>query len=126
LTVQEQPPSRTASRNKQHHSTSSPAIILSVELTSSLPGFQVEQKADARQFADAKYLMFAEIDPRISNVRTLGGPVRGRTFELQIPWSALGILPDGETSFVIEIQAADHTALRLPVGAGQGTLVFAE
>lgn len=88
---------------------------------------RAEEIADVRQFADAKYLTFSEIDDRIGNVRPVRNAVRGRTFELLVPWPALGIPPDAESSFAVEIEG-ENGALRLPPGpvTEQGILVFAE
>ena len=84
--------------------------------------------ADFRQFVDAKYLTFSEIDDRIGNVRPVRRAVRGRTFELRIPWQMLGTLPERDTSFTIEIQGDGGASLRLPPDpkGEDGTLVFAE
>lgn len=84
--------------------------------------------ADLRQFVDAKYLTFSEIDDRIGNVRSVRRAVQGKTFELRIPWQTPGTRPGRDTSFTIEIQGDDGAALRMPpdTGGEDGTLVFAD
>lgn len=84
--------------------------------------------ADVGQFVDARYLTFAEIDDRIGNVRPVRRAVRGRTFELHVPWQVLGIRPDRDASLTIQIQGDDDATLRIPPdGAGEdGALVFAD
>ena len=82
---------------------------------------------DVRQFVDGRYLTFAEIDSRIGNVRPVRRAVRGRTFELRLPWRALGLSPATDTSFAIEIHRGDDAVLRVPSDAsgGNGKLAFA-
>ena len=84
--------------------------------------------ADVREFVDARYLTFSEIDDRIGNVRPVRRAVRGRTFELRVPWQMLGTVPERDTSFAIEIQGDGGASLRLPLDpkGEDGTLVFAE
>jgi hypothetical protein len=62
------------------------------------------------------------------HVRTVRRAVRGRTFELRVPWQMLGTVPERDTSFAIEIQGDGGASLRLPLDpkGEDGTLVFAE
>ncbi len=82
---------------------------------------------DLRQFPDGRYLTFAEIDERVGNVRPVRRPVRARSFELLVPWPALGGRPEGELPFAIEVHGPDGATLRLPSGteAETGVLVLA-
>jgi len=87
-----------------------------------------EALRDVRQFVDARFLTFAEIDGRVGNVRPVLRPVPGRTFELRMPWKALRLQPEGAIPFAIELRQGDDVVLRVPTDAEgtTGTLVFAE
>jgi hypothetical protein len=73
--------------------------------------------ARAEELIDARALDFGVVQPKIGKIE-VATKSPGRTFELAVPWSALGIAkPPDQAQGIIRIECGDGVALQAPAAA---------